>query len=126
MDNKPDWFDDTGYPGQQFFGVYATTPVKSVPGLSVDVYYLGLDRRAAVLDAGVANEERHSIGPRWFGKAGPIDFNFEGVYQFGRFGDRPISAFALFSDTGYTGSPQGLHAKPRIQARTGNIDYAAR
>jgi len=24
------------------------------------------------------------------------------------------------------GSPQGLHAKPRIQARTGNIDYAAR
>ena len=30
------------------------------------------------------------------------------------------------SAASFLGSPQGLHAKPRIQARTGNIDYAAR
>jgi Alginate export len=55
-----------------------------------------------VLDAGVANERRYSVGTRLFGTAGPVDYNFEGIYQFGTFGDRPISAFALFSDTGYT------------------------
>ena len=82
--------------------MYATTHVKAVPGLSVDVYYLGLDRDGAVLDAGTANEERQSVGTRLFGTAGAVDYNFEGIYQFGRFGARPISAFALFSDTGYT------------------------
>ncbi len=56
------WFDDTADPTQKFFGVYTTTPVKAVPGLSVDVYYMGLDRIHAVLDAGVANEQRHSVG----------------------------------------------------------------
>jgi hypothetical protein len=100
--DKEGWFDDTADPGQQFFGAYATTPVRAVPGLSIDLYYMGLDRDQALLDAGVANERRYSLGTRLFGVAGPIDYNFEGIYQFGQFGNRPISAFALFSDTGYT------------------------
>jgi hypothetical protein len=100
--NKQGWFDDEPDPTQQFFGVYATSPIKAVPRLSVDAYYMGLDRTNATLDAGTENEQRHSVGTRLFGNAGPIDYNFEGIYQFGHFGDRPISAFALFSDTGYT------------------------
>jgi hypothetical protein len=100
--NKQGWFDDTPDPGQQLFGAYATTPVRMIPGLSADFYFLGEDRNNAVLDAGTANEQRYSIGSRLFGKTGPVDYNFEGIYQFGNFGDRPISAFALFSDTGYT------------------------
>jgi Alginate export len=100
--NKQGWFDDTPDPAQQFFGAYATIPVKLIPGLSADFYILGLDRNNAVLDAGTANEQRYSIGSRLFGKAGPVDYNFEGIYEFGNFGDRPIRAFALFSDTGYT------------------------
>jgi hypothetical protein len=100
--DKEGWFDDTSDKAQQFFGVYSTTPVAVIPGLSADLYVLGLDRNNAVLDAGVANERRYSIGTRLFGTAGPIDYNFEGIYQFGNFGDRPISAFALFSDTGDT------------------------
>jgi alginate export protein len=100
--NKQGWFDDTPDPAQQFAGAYATTPVATIPGLSADFYFLGLDRNNAVLDAGTANEHRYSVGSRLFGKAGPVDYNFEGAYQFGNFGDRPISAFALFSDTGYT------------------------
>jgi hypothetical protein len=100
--DKQGWFDDTADPGQQFFGVYSTTKVKAVPGLSVDVYYFGLDRDGATLDAGTANEERHSVGTRLFGTAGAVDYNVEGIYQFGHFGTRPIGAFAVFSDTGYT------------------------
>ena len=100
--DKQGWFDDTPDQAQQFYGVYSTTPVAVIPGLSADLYFLGLDRNNAVLDAGVANERRYSVGTRLFGTAGPVDYNFEGIYQFGNFGDRPISAFALFSDTGYT------------------------
>jgi hypothetical protein len=100
--NKEGWFDDTSSRAQQLFGVYSTMPVAIIPGLSADLYLLGLDRDNAVLDAGTANERRYSIGSRLFGRAGPVDYNFEGIYQTGKFGDRQISAFALFSDTGYT------------------------
>jgi hypothetical protein len=100
--NKEGWFDDEPDPAQEFFGAYATAPIKAVPGLAVDVYYMGLDRDGAVLDAGTADELRHTVGARLFGTAGPVDYNFEGTYQFGHFGNRPISAFALYSDSGYT------------------------
>jgi hypothetical protein len=100
--NKEGWFEDRSDPTQRFFGVYATMPVKTVPGLSVDIYYLVLDRTGAVLDAGTANEQRHTAGTRIFGIAGAIDYNFEAIYQYGEFGNRPIGAFALFSDSGYT------------------------
>jgi hypothetical protein len=110
--NKEGWFDDTADRAQQFYGAYLTTPVAIINGLSIDTYFLGLDRKNAVLDAGVANEQRYTIGSRLFGTSGPIDYNFEFIYQFGRFGDRPISAFAVFSDTGFTIA--SAWGKPRI------------
>ena len=78
----------------------------------MDTYFLGLNRENAVLDAGVANEQRYTIGTRLFGRRGPIDYNFEFIDQFGHFGDRPISAFAVFSDTGVTIA--SVWGKPRI------------
>jgi hypothetical protein len=51
-----------------FSGVYAATPVGTIPGLSVDFYFLGLDRNNAVLDAGTANEHRYSVGSRLLGR----------------------------------------------------------
>jgi hypothetical protein len=109
---KEGWFDDTSDRTQQFYGVYLTTPVAIVDGLSMDTYFLGLDRQNAVLDAGVANEQRYTIGIRLFGGGGPIDYNFEFIDQFGHFGNRPISAFAVFSDTGVTIA--SAWGKPRI------------
>jgi len=50
-----------------------------IPGLSTDLYVLGVDRNNAVLDVGIANERRYSIGTRLFGTAGSIDYNFEGI-----------------------------------------------
>jgi hypothetical protein len=110
--NKEGWFDDTPDTAQQLYGVYLTTPVTIIHGLSIDTYFLGLDRKNAVLDAGVADEQRYTIGTRVFGTSGPIDYNFEFIYQFGHFGDRPISAFAAFSDTGFTIA--SAWGKPRI------------
>lgn len=42
------------------------------------------------------------MGTRIFRVAGTVDYNFEAIYQYGEFGERPIGAFALFSDSGYT------------------------
>jgi hypothetical protein len=110
--NKEGWFDDTSDSAWQFYGVYLTTPVAIINGLSVDTYFLSLDRKNALLDAGVANEQRYTIGTRLFGRSGPIDYNFEFIDQFGHFGNRPISAFAVFSDTGLTIA--SAWGKPRI------------
>jgi hypothetical protein len=112
---KEGWFDDTSDSAQQFYGVYSTTPVAIIDWLSIDTYFLGLDRKNAVLDAGVANEQRYTIGTRLFGGSGPIDYNFEFVYQFGHFGNRPISAFALASDTGFTVA--SAWGKPRLAVK---------
>lgn len=109
------WFDDASDHAQQFYGVYLTTPVAIINGLSIDTYFLGLDRENAVLDAGVANEQRYTIGTRLFGRSGPTDYNFEFVYQFGHFGNRSISAFAVFSDTGFTIA--SAWGKPRIAVK---------
>jgi hypothetical protein len=45
-----------------FWGVYATRPAPQK--VSVDVYYLGLDRKQATFERGTAQEVRHSLGAR--------------------------------------------------------------
>ena len=90
---KPGVFDDYSDPGQAFWGLYSVMPVRPVPGLSADLYYLGLDRRNAAFDSGVANQTVHSLGTRLWGQAGAWDYNTEGVFQFGSFGARDIRAW---------------------------------
>lgn len=85
-----------------FWGVYAVTPLKWIPGGKVDLYYLGLDRDDAIFDQGAAHELRHTVGTRLWGHHAAWDWNFECVYQFGTFGDGDISAWTAASDTGYT------------------------
>ncbi len=109
---KPGVFDDYSDPGQAFWGLYSVMPVRPVPGLSADLYYLGLDRRNAAFNSGVANQTVHSVGTRLWGQAGAWDYNTEGVFQFGSFGARDIRAWTIASNTGYTiGS---LWGQPRL------------
>ncbi|HEV8030994.1 MAG TPA: alginate export family protein [Stellaceae bacterium] len=96
------YFDDSTDPRQSFWGLYGVMPVPAVPGLSVDFYYLGLDRQNAVFASGTANETRQSLGTRLWGGSGPWDYDTEGVFQFGTFGARDIRAWTAASNTGYT------------------------
>ncbi len=95
-------FNDSGQTSSDFWGVYATGPAPWAGGTNVDLYYLGLRKPNATFAAGTADELRHSVGSRVFGKSGSWDYNFEGVIQWGTFGDRDILAWTLASDTGYT------------------------
>ncbi len=105
-------FDDDPDPDQNFWGLYAVTPVSWLPGGTVDLYYLGLDRKNAAFDQGVAHETRHSIGTRIWGSKSGWDYNFEFVYQFGSFGSGDIRAWTAASDTGFTFEKAPL--KPRL------------
>jgi hypothetical protein len=114
-------FDDIRDETQLFWGVYATGPVPAVKGLSVDLYYFGLDHKNATFAQGVGREHRHTIGARLFGKTTGFDWHeghrfrggradndlrfdwdVEGAYQFGSFETAAIRAWMLSSDWGYT------------------------
>src|SRR5207249_3818893 len=56
-----------------------------------------------------------TIGARLFEKRGPWDYNFEGVFQFGKFASSDILAWTLASDTGYTFRDVG--GTPRLGLR---------
>ena len=67
-----------------------------------DVYYIGYEEDNATFNQGSADERRHTVGTRIFGKASGWDWNGEAFYQFGTFGGSDIQAWSFGSDTGYT------------------------
>jgi hypothetical protein len=114
-------FDDIADSTQLFWGAYATAAVSAVKGMSLDVYYLGLNRKNATFAQGVGRERRHTIGARLFGKLTGFDWHegrrfrgdrtdndlkydwdVEGAYQFGSFETAAIRAWMISSDWGYT------------------------
>lgn len=95
-------FDDKSSRGYEFWGTYATTPVKAVPGLGLDLYYLGLKRDFAAFAQGAGPETRHTIGGRVFGRSGAWDWDLEAAYQFGQAAGADIRAYTLANDIGYT------------------------
>lgn len=108
---KREDFDDSSDRGQDFYGVYATFPL-SITGAFLDAYALRLRRKNAVFAQGKADERRDSLGARLWGKYAHIDYNFEALYQSGRFGSKSIRAWTFASDTGYTA--QDLPWSPRF------------
>src|SRR4051812_12420370 len=76
VETKTGVFDDAPDPGRTFWGVYGVTPLSFLPGGNIDLYYLGLERKNAEFDQGTANELRHSIGTRIWGKESKVDYNF--------------------------------------------------
>jgi hypothetical protein len=116
-------FDDVADRTQLFWGVYSSRQVPSIKGLSLDLYYLGLDRKGGQFAQGLARERRHTLGARFFGKRAGFDwdvepFSFdspnsaevesrfdwdvEPAVQFGSFGAAKINAWMVSSSWGYT------------------------
>ena len=98
---EPGMFDDSQLSGHMFggFGFIRSSPTEPETGTSG--YYLGLDRRAAHFDQGTAPEVRHTLGSRTWGRWTGLDYNYEGIFQWGSFGGSPIRAWGLATDTGY-------------------------
>lgn len=116
LDN-PGFFDNKPNHKVSFWGVYATGALRRK--LSLDAYYLGLDRKQASFQRGSAREIRHSLGirvsrPIATEHAG-VDFDYEALGQFGSFGTGNIRAWTIASETGYRFPTQPL--KPRFSMK---------
>lgn len=109
VETNPEEFDDKSGTDRVLFGVYA-----NLIKLKADVYYLGYDRQEAEFDSGTDHEMRHSVGTRWFNKGKNWDYDYEGVYQFGQFGNKSIKAWTVSSTTGYTFNHPW---KPRLELK---------
>jgi hypothetical protein len=108
-------FDDGWNKNSQFWGSYWM--FNKVPVLkNVDVYYLGLWRRKATFDDGTGREIRHSVGGRIWGKAEDFKYDLEGLYQFGDFSSKNISAWTASANVSYEFA--AVRYKPEIGLKT--------
>jgi len=100
-----------------FWGVYGVRPLKK--NLTLDTYYLGLDRKSATFNRGTGQEVRHSIGAglsRTIAQTKPgWDFDYEALWQFGSFGSANIRAWTVATETGYR--LPTLPLKPRFSVK---------
>ena len=115
--DKPGFFDNAPNHAVGFWGLYGVRPLtKSV---TLDTYYLGLDRKTAAFNRGVGLELRHSIGARLSRPVAQTkpgwDFDYEALWQFGSFGSANIRAWTVASETGYRFPTVAL--KPRFSVR---------
>lgn len=101
-ETEPGSFDDGTDDSRTFWGIYAVGPMRAFEAAGIDLYYLGLDREDAGFDQGTGHEHRESVGARIWKESAPWDYNFEAVYQWGRFETAPINAWTFASDTGFT------------------------
>ena len=115
--DKPKFFDNAPNHATEFWGIYASHPINEA--VSVDAYYLGLDRKSATFNRGSGREVRHNLGVRLWNPPKTTsrgwDFDDEAVWQFGSFANGGIHAWTVASDTGYSLPDAPL--KPRFSLK---------
>jgi Alginate export len=77
---------------------------------------LGLWKAAALFDDGFGKELRHSLGLRLWKTKGNWKYDFETVYQNGKFVEKKISAWTASLNTSYVFA--GTKLKPELGVRT--------
>ncbi len=125
VDLNKGYFDNNSSDDFSVWGLYTVRALEKPFPTHVDLYYFGLDHERGSFDQGTAQERRHAVGTRWWGKGEGWDYNFEFMYQFGTFGTGDIGAWAVASDTGYTfrlGGPRTLRLSLRADIYTGDRD----
>lgn len=116
-------FDDNADVGQDFYGARIE---RTLGATVLDVYAYELDRDTASLGGGTQNDDRVSIGARFSGRKGDMDFDSEVMIQRGAFGGDDIRAVGGAVDLGWRFPDAPL--APRISGRftygSGDSDLA--
>lgn len=139
---NPGFFDDSPDHKRSLWGVYGTAPVPHVSKAKADLYYIDYDSKQAMYQLGAGREIRHSAGTRVFNReAGQpptagVDYNWEGIVQWGALGPNSIHAWTVATETGYTLGGKNWHprfvlrAEPQLfhqailQRAVGSLDAA--
>ena len=113
--------EDQSLAHQHYWGLYATQVLPPVviggaqSRMFIDPFYIGSSNRQSTFLGFSGSEERHTIGARLWGQVGSADADWTADYQTGTQGAADVSAFAIFTNTGYTFD--SLPGKPRIGFR---------
>ncbi|WP_142806191.1 alginate export family protein [Stenotrophomonas maltophilia] len=125
VENRPGAFDDRGEHGAHLWGTYATTARRQGTG-QWDLYLLDYRREGARFAAGSGIERRQTLGARWFGQAGALDWNSELVAQGGELrtatGNLDIRAWTLATDTGWRWNDVPLQPRLGLKADVASGD----
>jgi hypothetical protein len=79
------------------------------------LYYLGIDNKEATFNRGTAQEIRHTIGTRFWGNHGPLDYDLEALFQLGSFGNTDIRAWSVAPGVSY--NLRSVSLSPQVEAR---------
>src|SRR5258708_9224282 len=103
FDNDPSWSHETVWGVYSAFPLTTKSTAAKLNNISLDLFYIGFQHGGAQFNQGIGDELRHSIGGRlWRAHhINGLDFNLFGVYQFGSFAWKPISAFSAAIDARY-------------------------
>lgn len=95
------WFADSRDSTRDTWGAVATVTLR--PNSSwLDAYLFRDHRDSARFAQGTAPSSRWTAGGVSRGRSGPWEWNLEALYQWGRFGAAPISAYVGIWDVAYT------------------------
>jgi hypothetical protein len=116
---------DQAIAGVQFYGFWATC--RPAKGVFVDLYYLGLTDTTGTRDRFIAGpaspqgmQQINTFGARYAGSEGSLLWDFEGMWQNGRYVERDIDAYAYTASVGW--EFKGHAWRPQIWA---GYDYAS-
>ncbi len=109
------FFDDHLNTSQKIWIFYNAIPnIKHIGTL--DAYYIGYANALKRYTTSSGAELRHSFGIRLFKRTNSYFYDFESLYQFGRFGSKKINAYTSSIDVGYICTLSKL--KPTIRLKT--------
>jgi hypothetical protein len=108
-------FDDRPDAGQLFWGVAASRRSPRFQRGEIGGYYLGVDLRRSLYAQGIAAEQRHTAGVKWTGSGDRLSLNYDGLFQWGSFGDGEIRAWGFATETAYQLASRGW--RPRVSVR---------
>lgn len=97
-----------------FGGIYAT--YHGIENHGLDLYFLAVDRTQDTVNPNgrVGDQSVFTLGSRFWGKTGPVDYEAELAGQWGKWAGDTVQAWSWTIDTGYTF--KDLTCKPRIGA----------
>ena len=94
-------FDDRPDPDQFFWGAAVSRRSPRLQRGELGGYYLGIDRDLSLYAQGGGPERRHTVGVKWSGAGARLSLNYDALFQWGRFNDAPIRAWAFATETSY-------------------------
>lgn len=115
-------FDDGTNDDLGLWGLYSVIHDVPLSCGNLDLYYLGYEDKQAEYVQGTNHEDRQTIGARYWGEWQRWSWNWEGLYQFGRFGSGDIRAWSIASETGYRWRDVRWQPQVRLSVNIGSGD----